>query len=80
MRIVQEQLPAQAIEQLSLAPTTRPATLVSRQFFLAPGKLQIEMCLDKAIYYLGDKLVMNVVINNSSNRAIRKIKVLKWLN
>ena len=76
MRIVQEQLPAQAVEQLSLAPTTRPATLVSRQFFLSPGKLQIEMCLDKAIYYLGDKLVMNVVINNSSSRAIRKIKVL----
>ena len=78
IRVLQEQLLPKAIEQLALAPTVRPATLVCRKFFMSPGKMQIEMCLDKAIYYLGDKLVMNVIINNSSNRTIRKIKVLQW--
>lgn len=32
------------------------------------------MCLDKAVYYYGEKLAMHVVITNSSNRTIRKIK------
>lgn len=62
------------LEQLSLAPSTRPATLVSRQFLLSPGKMQIEMCLDRAVVYYGEKLSMHVQITNNSSRTIRKIK------
>lgn len=74
VRVIQETLPVPLLEQLSLAPSTRPATLVARQFLLSPGRMQIEMCLDKAVFYYGEKLAMHVVISNSSNRTIRKIK------
>ncbi|EFX75307.1 hypothetical protein DAPPUDRAFT_306848 [Daphnia pulex] len=74
VRVIQETLPVPLLEQLSLAPTTRPATLVSRQFLLSPGKMQIEMCLDRAVVYYGENLTMRVQITNNSNRTIRKIK------
>lgn len=74
VRVIQETLPVPLLEQLSLAPTTRPATLVSRQFLLSPGKMQIEMCLDRAVAYYGENLTMRVQITNNSNRTIRKIK------
>lgn len=75
IRVMQECLSLAVLEQLSLAPSARPATLVARQFFLSPGRLQIEMCLDRSAVYYGDKVAMNVVISNSSTRTIRKIKV-----
>lgn len=74
VRVIQETLPVPLLEQLSLAPTTRPATLVSRQFLLSPGRMQIEMCLDRAVVYYGENLTMRVQITNNSNRTIRKIK------
>lgn len=74
VRVTQETLPVPLLEQLSLAPSTRPATLVSRQFLLSPGKMQIEMCLDRAVVYYGEKLSMHVQITNNSSRTIRKIK------
>ncbi|KAK4027074.1 hypothetical protein OUZ56_016093 [Daphnia magna] len=74
VRVTQETLPVPLLEQLSLAPSTRPATLVSRQFLLSPGKMQIEMCLDRAVVYYGEKLPMHVQITNNSSRTIRKIK------
>lgn len=75
VRILQETLRLSVLEGLSLTPTTRPAVSVSRQFFLSPGRILIEMCLDRAVVYYGDKVAMHVVITNSSNRNIRKIKV-----
>ncbi|KAI9563806.1 hypothetical protein GHT06_011272 [Daphnia sinensis] len=74
VRVTQETLPVPLLEQLSLAPSTRPATLVQRQFLLSPGKMQIEMCLDRAVVYYGEKLSMHVQITNNSSRTIRKIK------
>ena len=76
IRILQETLKLDVLQQLSLAPTVRPAVSVSRQFFLSPGRILIEMCLDRAVAYYGDKIAMHVVITNSSNRTIRKIKVI----
>lgn len=82
IRVKQECLSVPVLEQLSLTPTSRPATLVARQFFLSPGRLQIEMCLDRSVVYYGEKVAMHVVISNSSTRTIRKIKVpfLEWFH
>ena len=44
------------------------------RFFLSPGRLHVEMCIDKAIVYYGEKLDLQVVINNFSNKTIRKIE------
>lgn len=75
IRVVQETLPVAVLEQLALAPTSRPVVSVSRQFFLSSGRILIEMCLDRSVVYYGDKVAMPVIITNNSNRTIRKIKV-----
>jgi Arrestin (or S-antigen), C-terminal domain len=75
IRVIQEQIAENLKEHLAVMPLSRPATMVGRQFFLSPGRIQIEMCLDKAVTYYGDRIAISVSITNSSNRTIRKIKV-----
>ena len=65
--------------QLQYAPPTRgrrlPSSLVSKGFTFSQGKINLEVTLDKEIYYHGEKIGANVTVNNNSRKAVRNIKV-----
>ncbi|XP_035206771.1 arrestin, lateral eye-like [Stegodyphus dumicola] len=57
-------------------PNTRqPSAVVSKGFVLSPGKLQMEVTLDKEYYFHGDKIAVQMVVTNHSKKTIRNIKV-----
>lgn len=68
-----------AIKKLQYAPTTRgrrlPSSLVSKGFTFSSGKINLEVTLDKEIYYHGEKMGANVMISNNSRKSVRNIKV-----
>ncbi|KAG8185912.1 hypothetical protein JTE90_028910 [Oedothorax gibbosus] len=53
----------------------QPSTLVSKGFVLSPGKLSLEVTLDREYYYHGDKIAVHMVATNHSKKTIRNIKV-----
>ena len=66
-------------KQLQFAPPGRgrrqPSSLVSKGFTFSQGKLNLEVTLDREVYYHGEKLAANVVVSNNSRKAVRNIKV-----
>lgn len=67
------------IKKLQFAPLKRgkrlPSSLVSKGFTFSSGKITLEVTLDKEIYYHGEKIGANVIINNSSRKQVKSIKV-----
>ena len=64
-----------SVLELFLAPITYPTTRVDvRHFLLSPGRLHVEMCVDRAVVFYGEKFDLHVAITNFSNKTIRKIK------
>ncbi|XP_015903596.1 arrestin, lateral eye-like [Parasteatoda tepidariorum] len=53
----------------------QPSTSVSKGFVLSPGKLQLEITLDKEYYFQGDKIAVHMIVTNHSKKTIRNIKV-----
>ncbi|CAL1273906.1 unnamed protein product, partial [Larinioides sclopetarius] len=49
----------------------QPSTMVSKGFVLSPGKLQLEVTLDKEYYFHGDKIAVQMVVTNHSKKTIR---------
>ena len=48
----------------------------SNQAWCPPdSKLHMEVSLDKEMYYHGEKIAVNVHIQNNSNKPVKKIKV-----
>jgi arrestin-2 len=68
-----------AIKKLQYAPPGRgrrqPSSLVSKGFTFSQGKLNLEVTLDKEIYYHGEKIAANVIISNNSRKSVKNIKV-----
>ncbi|EZA59121.1 Arrestin-like protein [Ooceraea biroi] len=68
-----------AIKKLQYAPLTRgrrlPSSLVSKGFTFSQGKLNLEVTLDKEIYYHGEKVAANVTVTNNSRKAVKNIKM-----
>merc|ERR1711931_543196 len=67
-----------AVRKVQFAPVDRsarqPSTLVSKGFALSSGKLNLEVNLEKDIYYHGDKVSANLNINNGSRKTVKCIK------
>lgn len=67
-----------AVRKVQFAPqersTRQPSTLVSKGFTLSNGKLNLEVTLEKDIYYHGEQVVANLGINNSSRKTVKNIK------
>ncbi|KAF2368461.1 Arrestin-like N-terminal [Trinorchestia longiramus] len=67
-----------AVRKVQYAPqersTRQPSTLVSKGFTLSAGKLNLEVTLEKDIYYHGDQVVANLGINNCSRKTVKNIK------
>ncbi|KAF7277569.1 arrestin 2 [Rhynchophorus ferrugineus] len=68
-----------AIKKLQYAPVVRgstrlPSSLVSKGFTFSSGKINLEVTLDKDIYYHGEKIGANIMISNNSRKQVRNIK------
>ncbi|XP_050427064.1 arrestin homolog [Adelges cooleyi] len=58
------------------SPTKHPCTIVRKDFMFSPGQLELEAALDKQVYMPGETVMVTVCINNSSNKMVKKIKVM----
>jgi len=66
------------IKKLQYAPAARgrrlPSSLVSKGFTFSQGKINLEVTLDREIYYHGEKIAATVVITNNSRKTVKNIK------
>lgn len=73
-----------AIRKLQYAPLTQkerqPTTVVCKGFVLSPGKVELEVVLDKEIYFHDDKINAHVSVSNYSKKNVRNIKILVLQN
>ncbi|KAK8403998.1 hypothetical protein O3P69_000213 [Scylla paramamosain] len=69
---------ALAVRKVQYSPASgskrQPSTLVSKGFALSSGKLNMEVTLDKEIYYHGEQVKANLSINNASKKTVKNIK------
>ncbi|XP_076032049.1 arrestin homolog isoform X1 [Oratosquilla oratoria] len=67
-----------AVRKVQYAPLERnkrqPSTLVSKGFTLSAGKLNLEVTLDKELFYHGEQVQANLNINNGSKKTVKNIK------
>jgi len=70
---------ALAVRKVQYSPAggskRQPSTLVSKGFALSSGKLNMEVTLDKELYYHGEQVKANLSINNASKKTVKNIKV-----
>ncbi|KAK2706135.1 beta-arrestin-1-like [Artemia franciscana] len=67
-----------AIRKIMYAPAKQgeqPSIEVSKEFIMCPNKLNLEATLDKELYYHGEKIAVNVYIQNNSNKPVKKVKI-----
>jgi len=68
-----------AVRKIQFAPLDRcssrqPSTLVSKGFTLSSGKLNLEVNLERDLYYHGESVTANLSINNASRKTVKHIK------
>lgn len=73
-----------AIRKLTYAPeepAPQPSAEVVKDFIMSPGTLRLEVSLDKEMYYHGEFISINVLVDNNSNKTVKKIKisVRQWI-
>nr|AGJ70293.1 arrestin-beta [Terebratalia transversa] len=56
-----------------LAP--QPSAEVTKEFMMSTGGLKLEASLDKEKYYHGESIAVNVLVDNNSNKTVKKIKL-----
>lgn len=70
---------ALGIRKIQYAPSkqgAQPCTVVRKDFMLSPGELELEVTLDKQLYFHGEKIAVNLCIRNNSNKVVKKIKAM----
>nr|XP_027238510.1 arrestin homolog [Penaeus vannamei] len=69
---------ALAVRKVQFSPVAgnkrQPSTLVSKGFALSSGKLNMEVTLDKELYYHGEQVNATININNGSKKTVKNIK------
>ncbi|XP_068103744.1 arrestin-C isoform X2 [Hyperolius riggenbachi] len=66
------------IRKVQYAPESTgpaPQAEITRQFMMSDKPLQLEASLNKEIYYHGEPIAVNVKINNSTNKIVKRIKI-----
>ncbi|XP_074863683.1 arrestin-C isoform X1 [Carettochelys insculpta] len=66
------------IRKVQFAPTNTgppPKSETTRQFMMSDKPLHLEASLDKEIFYHGDPISVNININNTTNKIVKKIKI-----
>lgn len=70
---------ALGIRKIQYAPSkqgAQPCTVVRKDFMLSPGELELEVTLDKQLYFHGERIAINLCIRNNSNKVVKKIKAM----
>ncbi|KAK7065894.1 Arr1p [Halocaridina rubra] len=65
------------IRRIQYAPTNagrQPCTIVRKDFMLSPGELELEVTLDKQLYYHDQTIAVRCAIRNNSNKTVKKIR------
>jgi len=65
------------IRRIQFAPSKQgrqPCTIVRKDFMLSPGELELEVNLDKQLYYHNEKITIFIIIRNNSNKTVKKVK------
>ncbi|XP_066987847.1 arrestin homolog [Macrobrachium rosenbergii] len=65
------------VRRIQFAPSKagrQPTTIVRKDFLMSPGELELEVSLDKQLYYHNEKIAINAIIRNHSNKTVKKIK------
>lgn len=65
------------IRRIQFAPSKQgrqPCTIVRKDFMLSPGQLELEVNLDKQLYYHNEKITVFIIIRNNSNKTVKKVK------
>lgn len=66
-----------SIRRIQFAPSQhgrQPCTIVRKDFMLSPGELELEVNLDKQLYYHNERITIYIIIKNNSNKTVKKIK------
>ncbi|KAM6304965.1 S-arrestin [Aegotheles albertisi] len=56
-------------------PGPQPCAECTWQFFMSTKPLHLKACLSKEVYYHGEPIPVTVTINNSTDKAVKKVKV-----
>ncbi|KAG7159444.1 Arrestin-like 2 [Homarus americanus] len=65
------------VRRIQFAPSKsgrQPCTIVRKDFLMSPGELELEVTLDKQLYYHNEKIAINLTVKNHSNKTVKKIK------
>nr|XP_053650883.1 arrestin homolog [Cherax quadricarinatus] len=54
--------------------TRQPSTLASKGFTFSSGKLNVEVSLDKELFYHGEQVTPKVLISNNSKKSVKSMK------
>nr|ADY16712.1 arrestin [Argopecten irradians] len=68
----------QAIRKLTYAPVEpapQPSAEATKEFMMSPGNIKLEASLDKEKYYHGENIAVNVLVDNNTNKTVKKIKI-----
>ncbi|XP_027234805.1 arrestin homolog [Penaeus vannamei] len=67
-----------AVRKVQFAPiepsNRQPQTLVSKSFTLSPGKLNLEVTLERDVYFHGQNIDARLSINNVSKKTVKNMK------
>ncbi|XP_061194576.1 beta-arrestin-1-like isoform X2 [Saccostrea echinata] len=67
-----------AIRKLTYAPVEpapQPSAEATKDFMMSPGNIKLEASLDKEKYYHGESIAVNVLVDNNTNKSVKKIKI-----
>ncbi|KAL5004556.1 hypothetical protein ScPMuIL_018012 [Solemya velum] len=67
-----------AIRKLTYAPeqpAPQPSAEGTKDFMMSPGNIKLEASLDKEKYYHGESIAVNVLVDNNTNKTVKKIKL-----
>jgi len=67
-----------AIRKLTYAPeepAPQPSAEATKEFMMSQGTLRLEASLDKEKYYHGESISVNVLVDNNTNKTVKKIKI-----
>ncbi|ROT85287.1 Arrestin-like protein [Penaeus vannamei] len=56
------------------SPCRQPSAVVSKGFVFSSGKINLEVSLDKDVYYHDEPLSADLTINNNSKKSVKNIK------
>ncbi|XP_064614762.1 beta-arrestin-1-like isoform X3 [Liolophura sinensis] len=67
-----------AIRKLTYAPeqpAPQPSAEAVKEFMMSQGNLKLEASLDKEKYYHGESIAVNVLVDNNTNKTVKKVKI-----